>query len=69
MYFEFFAKFVYKRTEKVRKASQMKLNVLKLKEITDFREFHMTAQCTFFTQEGQFHGKCHGSKTMNQNGP
>jgi len=41
----------------------MKIKALKFtKKITDFTE---TWKWAFFTEEGQFHGKCHGREIVN----
>jgi len=37
----------------------MKVKVLKFTKITDFTEI------SFFMEEGQFHGKCHGREILN----
>jgi len=41
----------------------MKLKALKFTKITDFTEFHGNGN--FFTEEGQFHGKCHSREIVN----
>jgi len=50
----FFAKFVYKRIEKVQKPLQMKPIALKLKEITDLRNFTQLHSAHFSEKKANF---------------